>query len=90
MKRYIRNNWWFLLFCAALAIMTTTQSDVLLTSLVTQVFFYLVVLPVLHYLFQKVIIQRLGANKSGPITIYQSPVFWLGIPTILVLIYVFV
>jgi hypothetical protein len=86
MKNYIKGNFVFLVLCLAFAGFSVVQSDGALLDLVIKVAIYLLVLPLLHYLF----ISKLKWDEQGPIPMHQSPLFWVGVPVIMVLVYVFV
>jgi hypothetical protein len=86
MSKYIKENWKFLVLCLAFTGFSGLQNDEAFISVLIKVVIYLVVMPVCHYLF----ITKLEFDKSGPIPIHQSPIFWVGIPVLMVLIYVFV
>ncbi len=86
MRKYLRENWKFLLLCLVFSGVAGWQDDETIRNILIKIFIYLVVMPVCHYLF----ITKLEFDKSGPIPIQQSPLFWVGIPVFMVLIYVFV
>jgi uncharacterized membrane protein len=86
MKKYLKEHWIFLLLCVVFPIFSISQGQDSLRKILLYLFVYLFVFPVCHYIF----IKKLGFNKTGPIPIYQSPIFWVGIPVLMVLFYVFV
>jgi hypothetical protein len=74
------------MLCIAFTVLSGMQDNEVFTAILIKAIIYLVVFPVCHYLF----ITKLEFDKSGPIPIHQSPIFWVGVPVIMVLIYVFV
>ena len=85
MKEYFKQHWLFVAICLLFSFATLSQDQEALYSLIIKLLFYLVVCPCGHYLF----IRKLRIDKRGPLKLYQSPVFWVWVPIIMVLFYVF-
>ena len=88
MNKFIRERWGFLAFCFCYSLLAIVQHEGNTTVTGSKIFVCLVVAPILGYLFDTKV--KFKYKKSGPLPIYKSPVIWLGVPVLIILIFTFI
>jgi heme/copper-type cytochrome/quinol oxidase subunit 2 len=90
MNKFIRDRWALLMICFGYSVLSIIQHDENTTETLVKLFIFIVVVPVLGYLLDTKFKYKFKYRKSGPLSIYKSPLIWIGIPVLIILIFTFI